>query len=76
MIIGWIGAFLYIVAYFLLSIRKLQADRWPYQLLNIAGGVCLVINSLSTRDYPTVVTNLIWASIGLFAIYYNWPRKS
>jgi hypothetical protein len=70
-IIGWVGAFLYIIAYFLLSIKKLQADKFPYQLLNILGGVCLIVNSLHQSDYPSIVTNAVWAGIGVFAIFYN-----
>jgi hypothetical protein len=70
-IIGWTGAFLYILAYFLLSVRKLRADKLSYQLLNILGGICLVINSSFTGDYPSVFTNVVWACIGVFAIYYN-----
>ena len=70
-IIGWTGALLFIAAYLLLSIGKLKPDKSPYQLLNILGGVCLVVNSVHTHDYPSVITNLIWASIGVFAIYFN-----
>ena len=73
-IIGWGGAFLFIVAYFLLSIKKLRPDKLPYQLLNISGGICLVVNSFHMHDYPSVFTNLIWAGIGVFAIYFNRPR--
>ena len=36
-VIGWIGALLYIIAYFLISIKKLQADQVIFQLLNILG---------------------------------------
>ena len=70
-IIGWLGAFLYIIAYFLVSIKKIQADHLTFQLLNIAGGVCLIVNSLHQSDYPSVFTNGVWAAIGVFAIYYN-----
>ena len=73
-IIGWGGALLFILAYFLLSIRKLKPDTLPYQLLNSGGGICLVVNSFHTHDYPSVFTNLIWAGIGVFAIYFNRPR--
>ena len=72
--IGWAGALLFIGAYLLLSIGKLRADKLPYQLLNILGGVCLVVNSVHTRDYPSVITNVIWAGIGVFAIYFNRRR--
>lgn len=73
-IIGWTGAALFIIAYFLLSIKKLKPDKIPYQLMNIAGGLCLVINSFKMHDYPSVVTNLIWAGIGVYAIYFNRAR--
>jgi len=73
-IIGWLGALLFIVAYLLLSVGKLRADRLLFQLMNIAGGVCLVVNSVHTHDYPSVITNLIWAGIGVFAIYFNSKR--
>jgi hypothetical protein len=67
--IGWIGALLYVIASFLLSINKLRADKLPYQLLNIFGGICLIINSTHQKDYPSIVTNAVWATIGLFAIF-------
>ena len=70
-VIGWIGALLYIIAYFLISIKKLQADQVAFQLLNILGGVCLIVNSMHQSDYPSVFTNGVWAAIGVFAIYYN-----
>jgi hypothetical protein len=73
-ILGWTGALLFILAYFLLSIKKLKPDKLPYQLLNIFGGIGLVINSFHTHDYPSMLTNTIWASIGVFAIYFNRTR--
>ena len=69
--IGWIGAILYIVAYFLLCIKKVTAENLSYQLMNILGGACLIVNSLHQSDYPSVFTNLVWAGIGIFAIFYN-----
>lgn len=69
--IGWIGAALYISAYFLLCIKKLRVEDLTYQLMNIFGGVCLIVNSFHQDDYPSVLTNLVWAGIGMFAIYYN-----
>ncbi|MFZ6011487.1 MAG: CBU_0592 family membrane protein [Bacteroidota bacterium] len=73
--IGWIGAFLYILAYFLLSIKKLRAEGVTYQVMNILGGVCLIVNSSHQEDYPSLFTNLVWAAIGVFAIYYNRIKK-
>jgi len=74
-IIGWIGAVLFIAAYFLLSINVLKADRIPYQLMNVLGGLSLVINSIDLEDYPNFVTNIIWMGIGLFAIFNIIKKK-
>ncbi|MFV8347303.1 CBU_0592 family membrane protein [Flavobacterium sp. ZB4P13] len=67
-IIGWIGAALFITSYFLLSIDKLDAKKIPYQLMNILGGLCLVIISYDTDDMPNLFTNLIWIFIGFYAL--------
>lgn len=70
-LIGWTGALLYTLAYLLLSIGRLRPDKWPYQTMNILGGLCLVINSSQTHDYPSVLTNIVWIGIGTFALYFN-----
>ncbi len=67
-LIGWIGSLVYISAYLLLSLKKLNAHKAPYQLLNILGGGCLIVNSLHKQDYPSVFTNAVWATIGIIAI--------
>ncbi len=70
-IIGWIGTIFYISAYLLLSIKKLKADKPLYQILNVLGGGCLIVNSLHQQDYPSIFVNAAWAMIGMFAIFYN-----
>jgi len=73
-VIGWLGAALFISAYFLLSTGYLQAERIPYQLMNVLGAICLVINSWFLSDHPNLVTNGVWMGIGVFAII-NIMRK-
>jgi hypothetical protein len=72
--IGFIGSGFYFIAYILLVLRKLRGDSLAYQALNILGGICLVINSTYTHDMPSVLTNAMWAGVGVFAIFYNRPR--
>ena len=66
--IGWLGAIFFILAYFLLSIDNLKSDGIIYQLMNVIGGLCMVINSINLNDHPNLVTNFIWMCIGLFAV--------
>lgn len=67
-IIGWIGAFLFIVAYFLLSINLLKSNGIIYHTMNVLGAICLIINALNLDDNPGFFVNLIWMFIGLFAM--------
>jgi lipid-A-disaccharide synthase-like uncharacterized protein len=74
-IIGWIGSALFIISYFLLSINKLDASSAIYQLMNVLGGLCLVISAYSTKDRPNLFTNLAWMLIGIYAILTMIRRK-
>lgn len=74
-IVGWIGSFMYLLAYILLTFDKLRADRIPYQVLNVLGGLCLVICAYDTKDRPNFFTNLVWMIIGLTAITMIVQKK-
>ena len=67
-IIGWIGAFSYILGYLLLSLQVLSSERVTYHLLNSIGGCCLVIHSVFLNDIPNFFVNLIWMLIALYSI--------
>lgn len=66
--IGWIGATLLLMAYAMISSKKLEPDSTAYQLLNIIGSVLLVANTIFYRAYPSSVVNLVWAEIAVFSI--------
>jgi len=64
--IGWLGAALLLVAYAMISSKKLEVDSTVYQLLNIVGSVFLVANTIFYRAYPSSFVNVIWAGIAIF----------
>ena len=68
-IAGWSGAILIIAAYGLLTARKLAADGVAYQLLNIAGAVGVGVNAWWNSAIPSVALNVIWAGIGMVALW-------
>ncbi|MEQ9286678.1 MAG: hypothetical protein RIG77_07205 [Cyclobacteriaceae bacterium] len=72
--IGWTGAFLFILAYYLLSMQKLNADGVPYQLMNVIAAICLIVNAVHLQDYPNFVTNFVWMGIGMFSLYQIYKR--
>ena len=66
--IGWTGAAFLLVAYAMISSKKLEADSTAYQLLNIIGSLFLVANTIFYRAYPSSFVNVIWTGIAVFSI--------
>ena len=66
--LGWIGTVLYLIAYALVSLKKVEGDSLLYQGLNILAGVLLITNSFYWKAYPSVGLNIAWIGIGLFAL--------
>jgi hypothetical protein len=67
-VIGWVGAAALLVAYALVSHKKLEGYSGTYQLLNISGSLLLAANTIFYGSYPSTFVNLIWAGIAVFAI--------
>lgn len=67
-IIGWIGSFEVILAYGLNSYQKIKSDSLAYQLLNLTGGIFLIINTVYYGAYPSTAINAVWMVIATIAI--------
>jgi hypothetical protein len=67
-IFGWIGSAAVITAYALISLNKLNGRSRIYQLLNLAGSVCLVFNTAYYRAYPSTFVNIVWLVIAASAL--------
>ncbi|PYL26751.1 MAG: hypothetical protein DMF37_00915 [Verrucomicrobia bacterium] len=66
--IGWVGAVALLIAYALVSSKKLEGDSTAFQLLNISGSILLAANTIFYGSYPSTFVNLIWAGIAVFSI--------
>jgi len=66
--VGWLGAAALLVAYAMVSSRKMEAASASYQVLNIVGSILLVANTIFYRAYPSSFVNLIWAGIAVFSM--------
>jgi hypothetical protein len=65
---GWIGTAALLLAYGLVSTRRLAGDSVPYQALNLVGGTLVLVNSFYHGAMPSVAVNVFWVAIGLFAL--------
>ena len=73
-IFGWMGAASLLLAYGLVSMRRLDGNAVFYQVLNLLGGVFLIINSFYYGAYPSVGVNGAWIAIGIFTLIKNRKR--
>ena len=70
-VIGWSGAVLLLLAYWLLSSGRLKGGSTTYQLMNIAGAVGFVVNSGWNGALPSAAMNLVWIGIGVYALLHR-----
>ena len=74
-ITGWIGMTLIVLAYFLLSTKKLTARSWIYHLMNFLGGAGIVMNTLINKAWPAMALNILWAFIAIISIIKILKKK-
>lgn len=67
-VLGWLGTILYLVAYALISLKKVEGDSNLYQGINIVAGIFLITNTLYWRAYPSSALNLAWIGIAVFTL--------
>ena len=72
---GWLGTAALLLAYGLVSTRRLPADGPIYQLLNLAGGGLVLVNSFYHGAMPSVAVNVFWIAIGIFALSRVWVAR-
>ena len=67
--IGWVAALLILAAYALLSAGRLTARDRSYQWMNVVGAAGFIVNSGWNGAIPSATLNVIWAGIGLAALW-------
>jgi uncharacterized membrane protein YuzA (DUF378 family) len=75
-ILGWTGSVLYLLAYALISAKKVAGDSLLYQGMNIVAGIFLVIYTLSLQAYATTGLNAVWVAIGLVTLGRKWLTRN
>lgn len=72
---GWAAALLILAGYALLSAGKLTARDRSYQWMNVLGALGFVVNSGWNGAIPSAALNVVWAGIGLAALWRIAHRK-
>ena len=67
-VLGWIGAVLFLIAYALVSLKKVEGDALLFQGINIVAGIFLITNTVYWKAYPSAALNLAWIGIAIFTL--------
>lgn len=73
--IGWLGMGLILIAYYLISSKRVEAKSRLYQVFNLIGAIGIVINAFYHRAFPPLGLNTIWAIIALWALMSGQRKK-
>ena len=74
-IIGWIGGIEVLIAYGLISGKKVEQTSLLYHLLNFTGAILLIANTIVKGAYPSAFVNIVWVGIAVYSIWKYSVRK-
>ncbi len=66
--VGWVGAVGTVGAYALVSRSRLDANSMRFQTVNVVSAGLLAVSALSVTTGRRLVSNLVWAALGVHAL--------
>lgn len=67
-IIGWIGTSFVIIAYILVSAKKVTPTSNTYQLMNLLGAGGVGVNVWYQGAWPSVALQIVWGIIAVVSL--------
>ena len=74
-VLGLIGSLVICSAYLAVSLGRINAERLPYQLMNISGAVLLLISLYYRPNLGAIMIEVLWITIALIAIARIYLRR-
>ena len=75
-VLGLIGSLVICSAYLAVSLGRINAERLPYQLINISGAVLLLISLYYRPNLGAITIEVLWITIALIAIASSKERST
>ena len=66
--LGWIGTALVLLAYFLVSNKKMGSSNKYYQLMNLFGAIGIGISVFYKEAWPALFLQITWGGIAMVAL--------
>lgn len=67
-ILGWCGTVLIVLAYYLVSNKKVDSTGALYQWMNLLGAIGIGVNVFYRQAWPSVALEIVWGGIALVAL--------
>ena len=67
-VIGWVGTSLIVIAYFLVSTKKVEGNSKIYQTLNLLGAIGVGVNVFVQHAWPAVALQVVWGIIAIISL--------
>lgn len=74
-VVGWIGAILIVLAYFLVTNKKISPASHKFHLLNLIGAIGVIVNSYFHRAIPGMVLNIVWSAVAIYGIIRSTSKR-
>ena len=75
-IFGWIGTAVIIIAYLLVSYKKVDGSNKYYQLMNLLGAACVGLNVFYQKAWPALTLQIVWGIIAISSLLTNKNKKN
>ena len=66
--LGWLGAALIVVAFALVSFSVIEPTGFVYPIMNLFGGLGIILEACKKRDMQPVVLNIFFCLVAIVAI--------
>ena len=67
-VLGWVGSVIILIAYGLNSYQRIKSDSLSFYLLNLTGGIFLIIYTISKEAFANTFINVVWVLIAAIAM--------
>ncbi len=73
--LGIVGSVLIVAGYFAVSNKKMDASLPPFQLLNLAGAVMLIVSLAFRPNAGALLIEVLWAVIALVTLMRYYLKR-
>lgn len=67
-VLGWLGSVEVLLAFGLNTYQKIKSDSALYLVLNLTGGICLIMYSFYYGAFANTFINVVWALVAIIAL--------